>query len=301
MDLAKLLNRPTSTVSSLSIPTLLNPCEDDHQVVVHTRKRLRTCVDSPFTSPVSVASWPEAGDVTSLGDVISVPIPLTLTLGPKRDIKGYPQELPHSVARRLAQSRIVGLRHRENEKLRKQTLELDLTQLQDENDMLAYRIREARRATLNINIPKSTSTSNSNNSEIVVHVLHQLRPMLRDILGTTSLSGETAMLLLELVALRRNLTRAQYQQDVNTSTSSLECPEYAHIESAVHGRAWTPESIECHAMWADYEANSMATEEKEKLEKRCTRCAKLRSAGSGHPRSSCDDGFRVASAIPYSE
>jgi len=103
-----------------------------------------------------------------------VPIPLTLTLGPKRDIKGYPQELPHSVARRLAQSRIVGLRHRENEKLRKQTLELDLTQLQDENDMLAYRIREARRATLNINIPKSTSTSNSNNSEIVVHVLHQL-------------------------------------------------------------------------------------------------------------------------------
>jgi len=177
MDLAKLLNRPTSTVSSLSIPTLLNPCEDDHQVVVHTRKRLRTCVDSPFTSPVSVASWPEAGDVTSLGDVISVPIPLTLTLGPKRDIKGYPQELPHSVA------------------------------------------REARRATLNINIPKSTSTSNSNNSEIVVHVLHQLRPMLRDILGTTSLSGETAMLLLELVALRRNLTRAQYQQDVNTSTS----------------------------------------------------------------------------------
>lgn len=33
--------------------------------------------------------------------------------------------------------------------------------------------------------------------------------------------------------------------------------------------------------------------------KRCSRCLKLKTAGSGHGRSQCDDGFGISSTIPY--
>lgn len=33
--------------------------------------------------------------------------------------------------------------------------------------------------------------------------------------------------------------------------------------------------------------------------KHCSRCGKVRTAGSGHPRSCCDDGNKVSSPLPY--
>lgn len=310
MDLSKLLNHPLqATSTNLSISTLLNPSDDDYQTLELARKKrprfdVRMCNDdSPFTSPVSVASWPKPGEVTSLGDVISIPLPISLGITKQRlsqTVEQNKNKMPYSVARRLARSRIVGLRHRENEKLRKESLELDLTQLQNENDMLAFRIRQARRMN---HMYTFTSTNNGNITSVKQPDQHQLGSELRTILGSTTIQGETAMLILELVALRRNLVPTNAHAAYNDATvTTLECPEPRLIENAVKVRTWTAESIEMNARWADYEANSIVMEEKEKLEKkRCTRCGKARSAGSGHPRSSCDDGFRVASAIPYSE
>jgi len=129
-----------------------------------------------------------------------------------------------------------------------------------------------------------------------------------NILGCKSISGEAALLLLELIALRRNLAVERQLDDLN---ATLECPQALDIERAIHTRIRIrkrrnlPNSnvnvIEMHARWAHYEANSMMTEEKEIAHRRCSRCAKLRAAGSGHPRSSCDDGLGVGSMIPYSE
>jgi len=167
-------------------------------------------------------------------------------------------------------------------------LELDITALQQENDILAYRIYEARRNTPNLVAPVRESAERS-------------IPVSADsarIIGSGNITADSALLLLELIALRRNFVPV-HRYEGTSPNSALFCPGYLEIEKTVKGSPWNSNNIEWHAMWADHEANSTAGEAIESLSKKCTRCGKPRKAGSGHPRSSCDDGFRIASAVPY--
>lgn len=202
--------------------------------------------------------------------------------------------LPDSVGRRLSQARVVGLRHRMNEKRRYENLELDIFRLEQENDLLKFQIREAKR--------RNACTIIS--TEVSIHVQESPKYLLSggssEILGVSAVNGATALLFLEFIALRRNINLFGFHLN-----SSLESPKYSSLEDAVQRNTGSTMNVnmtvhlEIHARWAYYEANSMLTEEKHQTEKRCTRCSKSRSAGSGHPRSSCDDGFKVASDKPY--
>lgn len=283
MNVSNLINHSTSGAASsatscFSIDTLLNPCSEP------SNKRRRQIDDTSlvstnrfvFNSPVSVSSWP----LIQLEDV-SI-LPPTSHFRPSSDLD--------AVARRLAQSRLVGLRHRENEKIRTVQLELDITALQQENDILAYRIQEARCNPHILDVLRSKERSDS----------ISISTDSSRIIGSGNITGDSALLLLELIALRRNIVPLHRYEGMSPN-SALYCPDYLEVENAVQGQLWNPHNIERHAMWADHEANSTTEEGKERLSKKCTRCGKIRMAGSGHPRSSCDDGFRIASAVPYRE
>lgn len=212
--------------------------------------------------------------------------------------------LGDTAGRRLSQARLVGLRHRKNERLRSESLELDISTLEEENAKLRSEVAAAKRRNgMNINITHNlTSYSNSTTISISGPPRFMLSSASSQILGVSSVDGSTALLFLELIALRRNM-----ETHGNATNFTLEAPKAQAVLNAVRNSTISTTITininsgheEMHARWAHYEANFMATEEKSQAEKRCTRCAKLRSAGSGHPRSSCDDGFKVASDIPY--
>lgn len=188
----------------------------------------------------------------------------------------------------LARSRIVGLRHRGNEIIRKEQLEMDISAYKQENEVLLRKIEEEK---------LRSRTSPISMIESSMENLRISNPS-SNILGRSRISGESALLLLEVIALRRNLVQFRLYPS-SSPKSVLNCPEATDIEQAIRCRTWNSRFIQIHARWAQEETRSMLTEEKEESVKICVRCKKLRKAGNRHPRSRCDDGFKVGSKIPY--
>lgn len=336
MNLSRILNTaypsnfPITSKSTLTIQTLLNPDDDG---IPNERSVKRRRLTEPPSSPISTNSLLGSSRQTQISyptshfhvqlDRSPASIHYSVPLSPSQSssvlpstffTQNYPGEgegqyegvhegyavgeedqlsisilpnghLPDSVGRRLSQARLVGLRHRKNEKLRSENLELDITNLQQENDLLKFQIREAKRRNELQLLPEEGPAN-----------LFSLSMGSTDILGVDSVNGSSALLFLEFIALRRNMNLDGFLKH-----TTLEAPKLSCLEAAIYIPRISIRSIhvEMHGRWSYYEANSMLTEEKHQTEKRCTRCSKPRSAGSGHPRSSCDDGFRVASDIPY--
>lgn len=142
------------------------------------------------------------------------------------------------------------------------------------------------------------------------------------LLGTHMLDGPTALALLELTVLRRNLGVIGIVRD--------RVPPPAAALDFLFRRAmvtWTSTGGSLYASmqlvkldrlcsrWHDAEiARDIKTARDDSVRtvlynrlydqgeldpRRCTRCKKLKLAGSGHGRSSCDDGVYIALAIPY--
>ncbi len=216
---------------------------------------------------------------------------------------------PQQPARRLAQSRIVGHRYRANERRRSLNLADDVQRLEKENAMLLQEIEalQQRRAQFGNELSGGEAP-----------LAHGLSEVSSYIVGADRITGATALILLSMIAGRRNLFSSPSAQPQLV----LECPTYEITESAVHnghevarleGRRAERYGVKAmlweahvwarvgqlHARWATFEMDTVTLEERPHFEKRCTRCGKVRTAGSGHPRSECDDGRKVGSLIPY--
>ena len=216
---------------------------------------------------------------------------------------------PQQPARRLAQSRIVGHRYRANERRRSLNLADDVERLKEENDMLLEEIAasQQRRAYFENELSGEEAP-----------LTHGLSGLSSYIVGVNRITGASALILLSMIAGRRNLFSSPSSQPQLV----LECPTYETTDSVIRngfemarleGRraerygvkamlweahVWTSVG-RLHASWATFEMGTVTLEERPHFEKRCTRCGKVRTAGSGHPRSECDDGRKVGSLIPY--
>lgn len=171
----------------------------------------------------------------------------------------YPTQSSYTAApaSRLAQSRIVGRRHRRKQSQSLQSLQLDVEELRVENDRLQSLLaREPDSAIGNI-------------------------------------SGRAALLLLEFITIRRNLIA------IGPAPCSLS-PEGGVLRNAiVHAKAdldTLDQVASAHRVWAASEGNSVHMLQRRIFTKTCSRCHKSRS---GYGRSTCDDGFKVASLISY--
>ena len=182
-------------------------------------------------------------------------------------------------ARRLALSRLVGHRHRVTQREQTCQLSKDIERLQ----------RCITQAELLLDdfhcdeIPQRTEE------------LYEFSNATAELLHCHTTTGVAALVLLELLALRRNLF-------VDASNViALECPSEQMIEQVLQGKNFgTLRSVlTLHENWANYEVTLFYDDDKQIQQKHCTRCGKSRTAGSGHPRSTCDDGIKVGSMIQY--
>lgn len=147
---------------------------------------------------------------------------------------------------------------------------------------------------------------------------HALGARAAAVLGTRELDGTTALALLELTALRRNLTggvasreRAPPPSPALDNVFRTAAARYSAENSApAHAAARLATLDALRERWDGAEALRDAIDEAVEDEedararrglgpRRCTRCKKVKLAGSGHGRSSCDDGVSVALDIPY--
>ncbi len=278
----------------LTTTSTSTPYKRPRLVINHKLSRYPT---DPQFSPISDCSDPKSPSHVS-GLFCSPIAPTATAITEERSIASTVSttcpELPGCdqiivPASRLAQSRIVGHRHRANERERTELLTRETEQLQAEIDQLLCRIPN--------NIPQPITTPK----------LHSLSPSSAAVLDSDRISGATALLLLEMVALRRNIYDA-------ASAVSLECPEVHQVNDAVehcvkvaelegNSPNWSTHMLQnaawLHMQWARHESNCAMVEDKPRREKNCSRCGKSRTAGSGHPRSTCDDGFKVSSLIEY--
>lgn len=230
------------------------------------------------SSPSHVAGWV----YSSASNTEELSIASTVTESPDCD------QIVAS-ASRLAQSRIVGHRHRANERERTVSLNREIGLLRDEIDLLKCRIPNK------ISLPEITPT------------LHRLSLHSADVLGADCISGATALLLLEIIALRRNIYDA-------SSAMSLECPEAYHVNDAVehcvkvaelegnNSPCWTIHMLHTaarlHERWAGHESICARVQDKPRREN-CSGCRKFCTSGSGHQGCTLDDRNIIGSLIEY--
>lgn len=247
-------------------------------------------------------------------------------------------------ADRFAKSRSVGQTHRDNEKYFSDTMQKDVEKLRAENVLLF--------AMLTVNHGQARNGASAhmaallrNRERAEAAGFHRLSNRAATILGLGVLSGAMAMIMLELIAARRNLIAVS---DLNTSNrrrrrTTLSAPAQGVVEGIIlagldklrkEGSAfnvvpqyWVDsclDSLRCaHKNWAEHEQSAGAPifedepfSESEagrsirnRVEspkprpgegpKRCSRCRKFKTAGSGHGRSKCDDHMLISSSIPY--
>lgn len=194
-------------------------------------------------------------------------------------------------ARRLALSRLVGHRHRVTQREQIQQLGKDVSRLQLEIE------EQTKQLTMKKHQMERENQYHGGDGDDDDDEYYDLSIPTSILLKNTRTTGSLALLLLELIAMRRNLL---YVNDaINLWT--LECPDEMDVMQVVSNRKSKTmfQLAMLHEGWASHEAKLFYEEDKIVIEKRCTRCGKARVAGSGHPRSNCDDGFKVGSMIEY--
>ncbi len=184
-------------------------------------------------------------------------------------------------ARRLALSRLVGHRYRVNQREQTSQLQNDINRLKQEIEQQRVWLLMKRKQD---RVDDHSST-------------HNFSTPTAKILCCASTTGAAALLLLELIAMRRNL----FCRHSMNLAATLECPnEQAVYEVVLNADADAVyRADKLHTAWACHEAMVYLDDDKLQREKKCTRCGKSRTAGSGHPRSTCDDGLKVGSMIRY--
>ncbi len=177
------------------------------------------------------------------------------------------------VKRRLEKSRLVGLKHRAAEQKKSASLAGQVDRLRAENERLQQLVEAP---------------------QINVSVGQRVDERTARIIGTNRISGECALVLLELIAIRRNLDRP---------AMVLECPTKSQVDDAVSMITEQAKFLELrwiHERWARHEVGFVrGYEEAGRWDKKCRRCGRIKVAGSGHARSFCDDGMCIDSGIPY--
>ena len=163
--------------------------------------------------------------------------PKSITRWPTIRSNGLRNELPIlakqnklSSTRKLQKSRIVGLRHRKAEKLRCESLEDQVEQLRQVNERL-------RDLTVNCDV---TATSAANTLRV--------SDCTAKIISSQYICGLSAVALLQIIALRRNL---------DLSELVLVCPKYCELEdtmSEMQGKLVELAQLRAiHESWASYE------------------------------------------------
>ena len=184
---------------------------------------------------------------------------------------------------------MIGVRHRNNERLRTAALECQVEELLGEYQELCDALGAMKIGTC--------IEGQYTDEELVSKLEHEVSSDCSEILGKRRINGESALIVLELIMLRRNLHRP--------NKITVECATERDVEEAVWKGEVSTEILqkagEMHQRWAAFEAESGRAIERPNTLKRCTRCGKVRMAGGGHARSFCDDGFKVGSKIPYTK
>lgn len=186
---------------------------------------------------------------------------------------------------------MIGVRHRNNERLRIAALENEVQELIGENELLRKQLEDMKISGGSCIATEHSQSQPEEDNE------YEVSSECGKILGTRKMSGESALVVLSMIMLRRNLHRS--------NKLTVECATRRSLEDAVGtasgsaGATTLCKAAEMHERWVAFETDSGRVSERSNTLKRCTRCGKARTAGEGHARSFCDDGFKVGSKIPY--
>jgi len=218
-----------------------------------------------------------------------------------------------SEAERFAASRIIGQKHRDKEANTVDNLRAQVDTLLTKN--LALRSSTAK-------YYSSYSSAEAAMYQYSYPYSYQLSPRSSKVLGSAIgyyWTGAACLILLELIAIRRNLVTFARDASKRRRKNVLECPPDPAIYDRMlrnyyyhYSRMPWDAVLAAHEKLAKFEADrwgcivtssssaiSKTANQQVGESKRCSRCRKDKTAGSGHPRSHCDDGLEVCSEIPY--
>lgn len=218
-------------------------------------------------------------------------------------------------------SRAFGQTHRANALAQETRRAVELDDLRREHALLCS-LRD-RALDLRAVVPPNNA---SPHGSAAYGELCSLSPTAAAVLGVPAVDGPTAIALVELTALRRNMVcagaareRAPPPAGALDTVFRHAAARWASIGGAAHAARRLAELDMLRKRWDAAEAardaapahlsdspegDAVADEEEADARRglgprRCTRCKKVKLAGSGHGRSSCDDGVSVALAVPY--
>lgn len=183
-------------------------------------------------------------------------------------------------AERLQKSREFGAAHRANIEASIAQQEAELEMLQNDHAVLRAVIQHRTHAQFDSSL--------------------SISPPSAQVLATNRVCPTVALALLEIIAMRRNILYTPEQQ---TSTLLQNVMSHAEMNWQMNDRETRFDQLECvHSAWAEAEdeiSTNHNSSNNRHPPRRCSRCQKMKLAGSGHGRSACDDGIAVSLSVPY--
>lgn len=233
---------------------------------------------------------------------------------------GSPARLAAATATqdRFARSRTVGQTHRDKQRVEYKEMDVEVDILHSETNLLSGLVTT------------TAAPAGHRAGAHVARVSHADRvvapPNLAAIVGERALTPALVGGLLELLAARRNMTAAARAPrrrpglvgpaDPARIAAAVEVARDNFAEEAPGGAdAGFGALVELHDRMQMFQAENNAADAEDHLDrpppvpevpsgrgkgaKKCSRCNKFKSAGSGHGRSKCDDHQLISSRIPY--
>ncbi len=184
-------------------------------------------------------------------------------------------------AERLLKSREFGAAHRANVEASIAQQEAELEALRNDHAVLRAVIQHQSSTPIDNNLPVSSATSR--------------------VLGADRICPVIALALLEIIAMRRNILYINPQERGSLLENVMALTELNWMNNQQEARFDQLEHL--HTAWGEAEASISryydASSNSRQPPRRCSRCQKVKLAGSGHGRSACDDGIAVSLSVPY--
>lgn len=230
---------------------------------------------------------------------------------------------PESRTARYHRSRVFGQTHRRNERAAQDARQAGVLALREERTLLQSLVDAGADWRERPDVAPAPLRA-------LARPTHALSAATATALGTDAVSGSVAFGLLALRAARSGLLGRVQPGDADAAVAAAGDAFRAEATGApadlagVHLQLQFAGLAKCHSTWTKAEAagfgpagpsprsaesdtpgsvrggiRSPIRRRRGFGPKKCTRCKKLKSAGSGHGRSSCDDGVSVALNVPY--
>lgn len=202
-----------------------------------------------------------------------MPVPYSCTVTSIEPMDDY--------AERLQKSREFGAAHRANVEASIAQQEAELEALRNDHAVLRAVIQQRSQNSSDYALPISADSG--------------------EILQSQRISPIVALALLELIAMRRNIVFHPEEESVPLLENVMRLAQLNWLDRNMEPRF--EDLTNMHAMWAIAEDGLskyyQATTKNHQPPRRCSRCLKVKLAGSGHGRSACDDGIAVSLSVPY--